>query len=459
MPESRQPNGRSGINIGKDKRYHTWVNIGIKPDGTPKQKHVSAKTATECGNRADEVLARLNGGADVTAKIDLVGDWLTYWLENIVRPNRAYKTYRAYESIINLHVNPIIGRYRLDGRRGRLEVEHVEAMYARLKLEKKLAPSYVLQVHRVLSRALTVARRRGRTSRNVCDLMDPPEGRALHIAALGLAEAQAVIGEAARDPLAARWMLGLVIGMRQGEVLGLRWHRVDLEANTVLIAKQIQRQTWRHGCDDPHACAAPHCAKKAKRKCPPTGCRRHTGKRGCPPPCPEDCTDHARLCPDKRDGGLVETDTKSETGKGIWTPIPPQVTDLLRVQRERQIRQFAEIGKTWDPKGLCFTGRTGQAIDPRRDHTRWEELLVAAGVEDARLHAARHTAATLMVATGADISSVQEVLRHANIQTTRVYVDVAADKKREAVERVAASLFDGALVDLLKGPTTPIQHR
>lgn len=449
----RQPNGRSGIKQGADGRYHTWVTTGVNADGTLERKHISGVTATAVAEHVAIILKRKARGGG--GKIDTVGEWLAHYLENVVRPNRAYKTYRAYESIINLHVIPRIGGWRLDGLRMRLEPEHVEAMYAELAKPVDqggagLAPSYILQVHHVLSRALKVAQRRGRASRNVCELIDPPKSRATHIAALSLADAQAVITVALKDDVAPRWLLGILLGLRQGEALGLRWNRIDLEAGTLLIPKQIQRQTWQHGCDDPHACARPHCENKAKRKCPPSDCKRHPGKKGCPPPCPPECTDHARLCPQKHSGGLREVDTKSQTGAGKPLPIPPVIVEALRSWRERQIREYADMGRRWDPKGLAFTSGTGAPVDPRRDHARWEQLLVSAGVEDQRLHAARHTAGTLMVATGTDISIVQEMLRHATIQTTRGYVDVAADMKRQAVEKVAASLFDGALADLLR---------
>jgi hypothetical protein len=102
-----------------------------------------------------------------------------------------------------------------------------------------------------------------------------------------------------------RFVLALAIGTRQGETIGLKWSRLNDKTRTLTIVTQLQRQTWEHGCDDPHACGA------ARHKTQPCreGCARH--QRACPPPCPPDCTAHARRCPRRRGGGLVESDVKS----------------------------------------------------------------------------------------------------------------------------------------------------
>jgi site-specific recombinase XerD len=105
---------------------------------------------------------------------------------------------------------------------------------------------------------------------------------------------------------------------------------------------------------------------------------------------------------------------------------------------------------TWDDQGLVFTTPAGAPIDPRRDHDAWEQLLVRAGVPDKALHAARHTAASMLLATGTDIAVVQELLGHSDIRVTRGYTDVAKKLKEQAVTRIASALLDGDLAALLQ---------
>jgi integrase len=138
---------------------------------------------------------------------------------------------------------------------------------------------------------------------------------------------------------------------------------------------------------------------------------------------------------------------------------------MLRELRERQIREFADAGVDWSPKGHVFirwiveVGREPRRLDPRQDYDAWVSLLERSGVAHARLHVARHTAGTMMVATGTPIEVVQEILGHASIQTTKVYVEAAEELKRDAVNRVAAALLDGSLLSLLQpgAATTPPQ--
>ncbi|MFI7547246.1 tyrosine-type recombinase/integrase [Actinoplanes sp. NPDC049599] len=478
----RAPNGSSSIYQGADGLWHTWVHAGTKANGSPDRKHIKRSTAGEVKVAAESLRDRIARGQVVAGKPETVEQWLLHWLEHIIEPNRAYKTHAGYRSLITVHVIPAIGQWRLDGTRNRLEPEYVEAMYTKMKAS--VSEAYVAQCHRVLKRAFKAAVRRGRASRNVCEMIDPPQWRRKRIAAHELDAAQAILNAAMTDQRPARWLLGILLGLRQGEALGLRWHRLHLAADPPYLAveKQIQRHTWKHGCADPaacveelrdthdkplcrrtpcppryeHGCAGGACGKTMGWRCPDrrqvAGCSRH--QRACPAPHRAGCTDHARWCPQRAGGGLVEQDVKSESGERE-IPLPAPLPEVLLRAREQQIQWLGSRGLDWDPQGLVFMTDTLRPIDPKRDHEAWERLLDRAGVKDSRLHAARHDAATYMIAAGVDISVVQAILGHANISTTRGYVDVAREVKRQAVEKIAASLLDGQLTALLGGPKEP----
>lgn len=470
----RQPNGNPAIYLGADGDYHCYKTVGRKPNGSPDRKHFRGKTATEVLRKmkASDDKQRRTGVATV-GRSETVEAWLLHWLEHVVRPAKSYKTWAGRRSLIRTHVNPRIGKWRLDGSRNALRPEHLDALYAAMR-SVGLADNYVNQTHRVLHKAFNDAMRRGRMSHNPCDMIDPPSPGRVRIKAHTLAEAQRIIEAASADPLAPRWLIGIVLGLRQGEVLGLHWDDLFLDDDppTLRVEMQVQRHTWQHGCGDPvecvrrrgrcnlrpcrppwiHGCAeADPCGKVQPYRCPrrrpdpDRHCVEHT--RACPPPCPPDCDDHAQTCPQRKDGGLVETRTKGEKSDRN-VAIPVELVDSLRAWRERRMGQLRR-GEKWDPARWVFEKPSGGPLDPRKDHDAWEKLLVKAGVADSRLHAARHTAGTLMLATGTDIRVVQEVLGHSRITVTEVYTDVADGLKKEAVDRVASALFDGGLAALL----------
>lgn len=109
-----------------------------------------------------------------------------------------------------------------------------------------------------------------------------------------------------------RFVIALALGTRQGESLALKWDCLDERRKTLRIKRALQRQTWQHGCDDPHQCGQKYHKTKP---CPPT-CKRHT--RACPPPCSADCTDHARWCPQR----------KFNRTAGRWTPPGPRRVEI-----------------------------------------------------------------------------------------------------------------------------------
>jgi integrase len=102
----------------------------------------------------------------------------------------------------------------------------------------------------------------------------------------------------------------------------------------------------------------------------------------------------ARWCPLRRGGGLVEVDVKSRAGRrGIV--LPAQLAALLEEHRAAQAREREVAGSVWEDGGWMFAQPNGRPIDQTMDRKEWKRLLSDAGVRAARLHDARHTAATV----------------------------------------------------------------
>ena len=102
-------------------------------------------------------------------------------------------------------------------------------------------------------------------------------------------------------------------------------------------------------------------------------------------------------------------ETKSRAGRrGIG--LPPELVELLREHRAEQERERKAARQLWQDGGWLFADSTGGILNPRTDTKHWKELLVAAGVRDARLHDARHTAATVLLLLGVPERAVMEIM-------------------------------------------------
>jgi integrase len=370
----RKPNRRSSIYLGGDGWWHGWVTVGIKDDGSPDRRHRKGRTEAEVTRKVQELERQrdtdrlLKAGSNLT-----VAQWLETWLTTVAfRRVRRSTLDSTYAPKVRNRIIPGLGRHRLD----RLTPAHLERFYTKLDAEG-LAPATVLQIHRILSRALKVAVQRGYMSRNVATLVDAPSAQLREIQPLTLDEAQRIVQLAASQRNGTRWSVALALGLRQGEALGLRWQYVNFEAATLTVRWQLQRLAWQHGCADPHTC----------------GVQRHYGK------CPADCTAHARACPQRTGGGLVLTELKTAKSRRTIA-LPAALVPALKAHRAAQLAERMAAGSRWHDGDFVWCQANGRPIGAHADWDDWKALLKMARVRDVRLHDARHTAGTLLQGCG-----------------------------------------------------------
>jgi integrase len=147
-------------------------------------------------------------------------------------------------------------------------------------------------------------------------------------------------------------------------------------------------------------------------------------------------------CPQRIGGGLVLVEPKSRTSRRTIA-LPDQLVDALTSHRAAQHAERVHAGTTWVDTGLVFTRPDGRAIDPKDDYQTWKTLLADAGVRDARLHDARHTAATIMLTMGVPARAVMQILGHSQITLTLgTYSHVEPELANEAAQRIGRALWD-----------------
>lgn len=192
------------------------------PGGGRKRRTVSAKTKAQVRIKFRQLQKRTEAGATGDGT-QTVAKWVAYYLDEISDARDSTKT--TYRGYVTNWVVPELGRVRLLD----LSPEHVRGLMTRMERAGK-APATRKQVLSILSKALEVAAREGKVDRNVCDTVARPS--------LAQQETHGVLtaGQVAQlwphlleHPNRARWIAALVLGIRQGEALGLAWGDVHLD--------------------------------------------------------------------------------------------------------------------------------------------------------------------------------------------------------------------------------------
>ena len=182
------------------------------------------------------------------------------------------------------------------------------------------------------------------------------------------------------DPCEAVFQLGLFTGMRQGELLGLMWECVNLNANTILVDKQLQR-----------------CYEKGK------------GYRFLSP----------------------------KNGKSRLISVAPSAMEILCRQQQRQEEMRQQAGPAWEKSQLVFTDEFGHHFSPVTVRKHCKAALDAIGQKDVRFHDLRHSFAVSSIQSGDSIKMVQENLGHATAAfTLDVYGHVSDQMRRDSASRM-----------------------
>jgi len=242
-----------GITKRKDGLFMARYTVQT-PDG-PKRKTIYGRAYKEVEKQLNEARANADKGLAFDAGKLTVGEWMDRWLRDAVADTVRPNTFARYEQVSRKHIKPAVGRTKLKN----LTPAHVRGLY-RDKLDGGgLSPRTVQYVHVTLNKALKQAVADGLVPRNVCEAVKPPRPQKKEIRPLSPEQARALLEAARGDDLEALFVLAVSTGMRQGELLGLKWEDVDLEAGALQVRRSLSRTK------DGPVLAAPKSAKGRRR--------------------------------------------------------------------------------------------------------------------------------------------------------------------------------------------------
>lgn len=235
----RRAKGEGTIYPRKDGRYEGAAYLPTATGGT-KRVRVYGRTQAEVRERLTEAKANAQQGIPVPGKVWRVGDYLDYWLENVVRPSLRPKSIQQYESVSRLYLKPGLGSIKLTD----LSVPMVQAFLneqVTVTVAKGHSISKVKGMRAVLRTALTQAQRDQLVLRNAAKLTKLPTSRRQRIKPWTADEAISFLSAAREEALFPAYALLLLYGFRRGEALGLRWQDVDFQDGVIRVQQQLQK--------------------------------------------------------------------------------------------------------------------------------------------------------------------------------------------------------------------------
>jgi integrase len=231
---ARRGQGEGAI-YEQDGRWRAVIELGWE-SGKRKRKYLSGKTKREVLQKLAHAQQTQAQGLPVPAERQTVGHYLERWLTDVAERSVRTSTFVRYRELLVLHAIPVIGSRPL----AKLSPQDLQALYAQ-KQRAGLSAQTIVHLHRVLHRALVQAVRWNLVARNVVDLVDPPRVIHKEIQPLDAEQSRRFLAAATGDPDEALYVLAVTTGMRQGEIIGLRWSDVDLDAGVLGVKRTLGR--------------------------------------------------------------------------------------------------------------------------------------------------------------------------------------------------------------------------
>jgi integrase len=401
---TRNANGESSIYWSDaDQRWHGRVTVGVKDNGKPDRRHTSSKDRKKVVARVREIeRQRDEGTLHEAGQTWTVEQWLNHWLYNIAKMTTTDNGWDAYYYAVTKHLIPGIGAHKLNGPK-RLMPDHLEALYRKM-MDNGAKAGTAHQVHRTIRAALNDAKARDHITKNPAEVAKAPTPDEEEVEPLKKDEIWALFEAARRGRNSTRWIIAIALGLRQGEALGLKWDDVSFEEQTLRVRRSRLRPKYKHGCETP-------CGRK-----------------------------HAGHCPQRINTRAETKDTKSKAGKRTIGLPAPLAAELQAHQQEQEAERL-RAGKLWQGDGWLFADELGRQINARTDGFHWKRLLAAADVRDARLHDARHTAATVLLELGINHRATMDVMGWSSATMANRYQHVTEPVRRAIADQVGGHLW------------------
>jgi integrase len=339
------------------KRGESWqitVYLGSGPDGKYRRHFETVHGRKgDAQKRLNDLLASLEKGVYTPPGRITVAEHLRNWLDGYVKTNCSPRTLDGYQSIVETHLVPALGHIQLK----HLHPQAIQSYYG--KACELVSARTVHKHHRLLSQALKYAVRQGYLGRNPCELVDSPSWKPKPMRTLTPGEVETLFDNMEDSSIYPVTYAAVSTGLRQAELLGLRWRDIDLDMLSISVSQVLYK---RRGV----------CQFKEPK------------------------TNYSRR----------------------RIAMTPKLALFLREYRKESESIYWQLGQPLTLDSLVFSSPNGKPLDPSMLSHEFAKAAKMVGLEGVRFHDLRHTFASLMLLRGAKPKVISEALGHSSVAFT-----------------------------------------
>lgn len=357
-------------------KYRVCFDYGIDREGNRVRKYRTFDTKRDATHAFNEHKVKMDNGTQVLPSEYTFAQWLDYWYKDIILPQIEETTAYGYRGMIENYLKPQLGEIRLQ----KLTARDIQQYYTWLMDEKELSPNTVIKHHNLLTNTLNAAERQEYIMKNPMRAVSPPKKRQREAKFYTPEQLGILLDKAVGTRLELPVFICAYLGLRRGELCGLRWSDVNLEHQTITIENT----------------------------------RTQAGKKE------------------------IEKGTKTASSTRTLY-LPDTLCDMLKAAREHQQACRAEYKNAYDDNDYVVVMEDGRPFRPNYLSELFGKFLADNDLPKIVLHELRHTFASLSNQAGIPAYNIGKALGHSTPATTqKIYTHLLDQTHTQAVEGVAA---------------------
>jgi integrase len=357
----------------------------------------TANTKKECQQWISDTLTQIDRGLTYQGANIELADFLSRWLTT-KKSTLAPKTYQHYQQVIQDHINPSMGNLKLKD----IKPDRIQFLYDS-KVQTGVGDWTIKKTHAILQNSLNHALRLGLVSYNANSLTTPPRPKSREMDIFDENQVQRMLiyakGMGERNyPL---YHMAVTTGMRQGELLGLKWESIDFKRRTLQVKRQLIRL---------------------------------------------------------KGGGIEFTLPKTNAGRRTIS-IGEDTIKTLKEHHEAQYQEKLLMGERWQHYELVFPSTIGTPMDVTGLLKKFRKTIKEAGLPRIRFHDLRHTSASLLLNQRIPVFIVSKRLGHAKPSTTLdIYGHLIPSMQEEAAKLIDELIKPVIIDEELKTVAPRLHH-